>query len=322
MESKGMVTPREWRRFCSERVLLLRFPKYTWRSTETFTGLVQMANFGPAAIHNARAVWQLAHGSERLAGGSLEPQAVPQGALFDLGRIEIKMDMIKEPSAVHLEIAIENTDYGTSYPLWVFPEIQELPESPEVHVSCGMDQETCAVLQNGGRVLMFPRKLSPDRFVEGFYASNFWSYEMFRNLSLDSGKTVMPGTLGLVIDRDHPMLAGFPTEHYSQWHWWHIVQNATPIILNDLPSSFRPVVQVIDNPMRCARLGLIFEAKVGAGRLLICTSQLEKCAYDPAARRLHECLLRYTAGDQFAPKDELSFGDIRSFFAQSQPGES
>ena len=37
MESKNMVTPEQWRQFCAPQVLLLRFARYTWYSTETFT---------------------------------------------------------------------------------------------------------------------------------------------------------------------------------------------------------------------------------------------------------------------------------------------
>jgi hypothetical protein len=314
LESKGMAAPEDWRKFCSERVLLLRFPKYTWTNTETFTGLVQMANYGSSAIDGARVIWKLAHGGKPLAQGSLEPQTIPQGTLFDIGTISIKLDMVKEPTAVRLDVDIEGAPYCTDYLLWVFPQAKKLPSASDVHISHGMDEETRRVLQNGGKVLMFPRNLSPDKFVEGFYAANFWSYSMFRNISLDYGKTVMPGTNGLYIDKNHPMLAGFPTEQYSQWHWWHIVQNATPIVLNELPANFRPAVQVIDNPMRCNRLGLIFEAKVGNGKLLICTAQLDKCDYDPAAHKLHECLLEYAASDKFAPRDELAIEAIQSFF--------
>lgn len=66
--------------------------------------------------------------------------------------------------------------------------------------------------------------------------------------------------------------------------------------------------------IHCTRLGLIFEAKVGKGKLLICTAQLDKCDYDPAAHKLHECLLEYAASDKFAPRDELAIEAIQSFF--------
>ena len=273
-----------------------------------------MANYGPGVIPDARAGWTLKQGQKVLAQGNLEPKTIPQGTLYDIGSISIPLDGIQDPCEVNLEIAIENTPYCTQYPLWVFPPSEELPEARQVHISHGLDGETCRLLQNGGRVLMFPRKLSPGKFVEGYYASNFWSYSMFRNISLDQGKTVMAGTLGLYIAKNHPMLEGFPTEWYSQWHWWHIMQNATPLLLNDLPLSFRPTVQVIDNPMRCARLGLIFEARIGKGKLLICTSHLEECTGDPAAHKLHECLLRYAASDRFQPLDELTIENIQSFF--------
>jgi hypothetical protein len=314
MQSKGMVTAEDWRKFCSERVLLLRFPKYAWRNTETFRGLVQMANYGSGALNNAKVVWKLSQCGMTLVEGSLQPQDIPQGTLGDLGQIEVPLDAIKEPCALQLELVVENTTLCTDYPLWVFPESRMLPAAPGVYVSYNLDEETCRVLEDGGKVLLFPRNLAPEKCVEGFYASNFWSYSMFRNISLEYGKTVMPGTLGLWIHQDHPLFDGFPTESYSQWHWWHIVQNATPVILNDLPKAFRPIVQVIDNPMRCARIGLIFEANVGKGKLLVCSSQLDQCDDDPAAHLLRIHLLRYAESDRFLPGEELTLGELQTLF--------
>jgi hypothetical protein len=76
-----------------------------------------------------------------------------------------------------------------------------------------------------------------------------------------------PGTMGILCDPSHPALAAFTTDPHSDWQWWHIVTRARPIILEN---SCRPIVRVIDNPHRNHKLALLFEVRVGRGRLLVC----------------------------------------------------
>lgn len=47
MESKGLITPEEWRMFCSDCVLLAQFPSYTLISGEMFTAKVSMRTVLP-----------------------------------------------------------------------------------------------------------------------------------------------------------------------------------------------------------------------------------------------------------------------------------
>ena len=100
-----------------------------------------------------------------------------------------------------------------------------------------------------------------------------------------------PGTMGILCDPKHPALARFPTEFHSNWQWFPIVTAARPIILDATPAGYRPIVQVIDNLDRNHKLGLVFETKVGPGKLLICACDLSKLPDDPAARQLLSSLL-------------------------------
>jgi hypothetical protein len=66
---------------------------------------------------------------------------------------------------------------------------------------------------------------------------------------------------------------------------------------------------MIDNYERNYKLGLIFETKVGKGKLLICALDLDTDAGNrPAARQLKASLLNYAAGNQFNPTHELPTG--------------
>lgn len=58
MENKGMVSAEEWRRYCSDRVVLLRIGKFTFDSGEQAGFKMQFANYGPETI-DRKAVFEL-----------------------------------------------------------------------------------------------------------------------------------------------------------------------------------------------------------------------------------------------------------------------
>ncbi len=88
------------------------------------------------------------------------------------------------------------------------------------------------------------------------------------------------------------------------------------MILSALPPGTRPIVQVIDNPVRCERLGLVFELAVGPGRLLVCAADLDAlAAAHPEAAQLRASLLAYAASPSFRPAANLSLGGTRALLA-------
>jgi hypothetical protein len=63
-------------------------------------------------------------------------------------------------------------------------------------------------------------------------------------------------TLGLLCDPAHLALALFPTDFFQDWQWQEIVSQARGYILDGLPRTVRPIVEVIDdwntNRPRCS----------------------------------------------------------------------
>jgi hypothetical protein len=126
-----------------------------------------------------------------------------------------------------------------------------------------------------------------------------------------------PGTMGLLCDPRHPALAGFPTAFHSERQWSHLTHAATPVILAGTPDSFRPIVQVIDNLARNEKLGLVFEAKVGSGSLLVVACDLFALLGQPEARQLLASLLAYAGSDAFAPRQALTPDRLDTFLRPS-----
>jgi len=135
-----------------------------------------------------------------------------------------------------------------------------------------LDEATLKFLTDGGKVLLFSPNNDTKHSVGGAFPTDFWCWPMFAKGAISQGLEPAPGTQGFLCDPKHPALAEFPTEFHSNWQWWQIVKHSRPIILDATPADYRPIIHVIDNFARNHKLGLLFEAKVGRGKLLVCAS--------------------------------------------------
>ena len=309
MEPKPFLSVAEWRRFCAETVPLVRMEKYTWTTAETFTARAEVAHYGERSLGAAGAVWTLKDGARTLAEGRLPVQEVKQGALTRLGEIRIPLQAVRAPAHLSLELALQGTAAANRYDLWVYDERPDV-RSGAVIVSRAWDDATRKALENGASVLYLPEPAALKDSIEGAFASDFWNFGMFKKFAEQRHVPVAPGTLGIWCDPAHPALAAFPTEFHSNWQWFHLLMNSRAMILDSLPGAFRPILQVIDNYERAHRLGTVFEAKVGRGRLLVCSIDLPGQQAKPEARQLLHSLLAYMQSARFAPAFEMDSAAI------------
>jgi len=114
-------------------------------------------------------------------------------------------------------------------------------------------------------------------------------------------------------------LAAFPTEFHSNWQWWHLVKNSRPVILDETPADYRPIVQVIDNFARNHKLGLIFETKVARGSMLVCAIDLRGIQNKPEGRQMLHSLLKYVGSPAFAPTARLDEALLRKLLGGDGP---
>ena len=123
--------------------------------------------------------------------------------------------------------------------------------------------------------------------------------------------------LGLLCEPEHPALAGFPTEAWCDFQWTSIIHGIRSINLTKAPGDLKPIVSAIDDWNRNWRLGVILEARVGPGRLLVSAIPLNK--QDPVTAQLRESLTRYAESDRFNPSTRLTPEEAASLWS-SQGG--
>ena len=107
-------------------------------------------------------------------------------------------------------------------------------------------------------------------------------------------------------DPAHPAFASFPTDAHTDWQWNDLLANYKPMLLDDTPPAYRPLVQVIDDYGRNHKLGAVIECTVGPGKLLVSSIDLRTNMDNrPTARQLLGSLLDYMNTPAFAPTTPL-----------------
>ena len=116
------------------------------------------------------------------------------------------------------------------------------------------------------------------------------------------------GALGTML-RDHPALLGFPHEGFADLQFYNLMDGAVPLPLDrwtglqPIVGGIRTTAGFLSKSKDLSRVGYVFEAKVGAGRLLVTTLRFREHfdeAY-PEAIYLFDRLLRYATSAAFAP---------------------
>jgi len=310
-EEKGYVTPAEFRKFSGSTVPLARLAQRVFTTAQSLTADIEVAHFGAGPLARTTASWTLTGDDGRqVASGNFAARDIPVGAGNVLGKIDLPLRDAPAPARYRLAVALDGTAFANDWEVWVYPGDPVIAPVPAgVLVTSSLDNAALAQLEAGGRVwlMLAKRSTKPDP-KRGPIALGFSS--IFWNTAWTNGQA--PHTLGILCDPTHPALATFPTDGWTNWQWWYPLQHAAPMILDDLPAALRPTVQVIDDWVTNRKLGLVFESKVGKGRLLVTSIELDSGELDPVRRQLRASLLAYLASPAFAPTVEVTSAQLRS----------
>jgi hypothetical protein len=304
-DSKAYARPEEFREFCAPTVPLARMDKRYWRLSESFLADLEVAHFGMAPIGKAELAWEfLAADGTRVTGDRFTGLNIPTGRLSSVGGIDQPLVSFAPGERYELVVSLTGGDgpaevrVKNRWDIWVFEDELDTTCPTDIHACAELDHEALAVLDRGGSVFL---SLPPDK-VQSDVALGFSS--VFWNTAWTNGQA--PHSLGILCDPGHPAFAHFPTRSYSDWLWWELVHGAAAMVLDRMPVELRPIIQPIDTWYRSHRLGLLFEARVGAGRLLVGSMDLSSdLSRRLVARQLRYSLLRYMESEAFRPAVEL-----------------
>jgi hypothetical protein len=310
-ESKGYVTPEEFRMFCNETVPLARMKNLIWTGGETFEAMIEVTHFGPEPIMDAKILCQLNDNE----GNALREETMTMDEIKIgnniLGLFAMDLNDISEAQKLRFEISILGTPYKNQWELWVYP-VNVNTDAGKVLITDKLDNNAEKTLKDGGSVLLLTSgKVSEDRGAKvaiGF-SSIFWNTAWTNNQP--------PHTLGIFCDPKHPIFKYFPTEFHSNWQWWDPVSHSQAMILDGFPADLKPLIQPIDTWFENRRLALAFEAKCGNGKLMVCSINMsDSLDQRPVTKQLLSSILNYMNSDSFDPKTEIEIQQIKKIITK------
>jgi hypothetical protein len=301
-ESKGYVTPEEFRRFCNSTVPLARMKKMVYTEGELFEASIELAHFGQKPIRKAKINCTLTDsGNKIIYDEQMLAEEVPVGSGNEIGIFSAGLSGLNTPARLTLTVSVEDTPYINSWDIWVYPDNVKA-EYGNVYVTDQFNEAAREMLKAGKPVLLLTcGNIAPEKGakVEIGYSSIFWNTAWTRNQA--------PHTLGILCKPDHALFSKFPTEFHTSAQWWDPITNSQAMIIDGFPAELRPLIQAIDTWFENRRLALAFETKTEGGKLMVSSIDLKnELDSRPVSRQLLYSMLEYMNSESFNPVTETS----------------
>jgi hypothetical protein len=244
-----------------------------------------------------------------VAGGEWEARKIARGKNIPLGKVSAELAGVAAPAQYKLVVELLGAKtFRNEWNFWVYPAKVDAAVPAEVLITNSWP-EAEQKLGAGGRVLFVPKAADIDDLDP-----KLSTVPIFWNRLMNPKGAWM---LGMWNDAKHPALKGFPTEANCDWQWIDIAADAHALNVDGLPRALQPVVQPIDDWNRNYKLALLYECSVGAGKLMVCSIDLE--AERPGARSLRRSVLDYMASAEFKPGVAITTEEMRKQWASLNP---
>lgn len=312
---KGYCTAEEWRQFCSVIVPLARFPRFVYTSADTLRVPVEVYNAYSNTVGGLHTVYTITADSARVvAQGQLSSPVLPIGKNTPLGTVTLPLSGFKAPQKLTLTVRLADKNWKNHWDFWVYPA--EVPDSVKSSaiVETADYKTALKALQQGKTVLLTAAgKVTLGSDVKQTYLPVFWNTSWF--------KMRPPHTTGAYIDTTHPLFKyDFPTDDWSNLNWWELLNHAQVMNLRELPKDYQSPIQPIDTWHVSRKLGMLIEARVGKGRLLMTTMDItDRLDSRPVARQMRHAILHYMQSRDFRPALTLTPAVVADFFTKQAP---
>ncbi len=303
---KDYVTAAQYARFAGPIVPLARLAKRVFQTNESLESEVELYQFGDRPLVKAVPYWRVEDlWGNVVAEGEWPARDLPIGKNLPLGHISVDLSTIPAPKEYKLVVGIRNTDAENDWNVWVYPQAQAVDPQAAGVFETNDWMAAQDYLAKGGKVLYLPPASQLVNSTSLAVSPVFW------NLQMTPSQSPM---LGLWCDATHPALAEFPTEAYCDLEWTPLTRGLKTINIEGAPLSLKPIVSAIDDWNRNWRLGILFELKVGPGRLFVSAVDFLGNKSVSAAQ-LQKSVLDYMASDKFQPALALSATEADKIWA-------
>lgn len=295
-ENKKYITTKEFSSFCNETVPLMRTAKFVYTNNETFNAAIEVFHFGSTNLSNATVQWQLKDvAGNVIQSGKFEGKNIVRGKNTVIDSLQLTLSSFTKAQQLTLAVSIANTFFSNQWNIWVYPPQLPSVAASDIYYTDTLDAAAMDVLNKGGSIFLnIAGKVVKGKEVAQTFLPVFWNTSWF--------KMRPPHTLGISVNEKHPVFTEFPTSYHSDLQWWEIVNKTQVMHLEDFPKDFKPLIRPIDTWFMNRRLALLFEARMGNGKIMVSSIDLnDSLRNKPAAAQLFYSIKKYMQSPAFSP---------------------
>ena len=299
-DEKGFWSAEEVQGCFSSMVSLAEFEKYGWRRSETLEVDLLVRN-SQSTYDDLSIVYEWKNSAGKLLlKGQTNTFSSNVGELTNVGKIEFGLADLHNEKITLFTTVVDKEGRVVSKPnswsFWIFDEVVQEKLPNYVTVTSDYD-EALAALNLGQNVILDASELGKDdKVLKGDWGSVYWSTTWFPGQSMQ--------TLGLWLDKKHPIFEKFSCEGYGDWIWWNICKNGRIFDLGLFPDNYIPMAMPVPDFHNNQRLGTIFEVAVRRGKLLVSGYKLQGETIEQQVYR--DALIKYVSSEKFNPKTQIS----------------
>ena len=286
------------------------FPKFVYTNDEELVVPIEIYNASEGELRDCTISWHIGN-----IQGVLPVTTIPLGKNHEVGTVQLPLTQYDKPIKLTLRVDVKGK-YHNQWDFWVYPKENDsvdLDTAGQIYETDTLDAKVLDILQQGGRVLLTAGgHVHFGNDVRHTFLPVFWNTSWF--------KMRPPHTTGAYIQKDYPVFRDFPTDEWQNLNWWELTNRTQVMNLSEFPSHYQPIVQPIDTWHVSRKLGMLIEARVLNGRLLMTTMDIKHHLDSrPVARQLRYSILRYMQSPDFLPAVTLGVDVIRHLYERKAP---
>ncbi len=259
---------------------------------------ILVSNYGEA-LEGAALNVTVRAGDKVIYRKSLRALSVPAGEITPLYTANLTLPSFERPEEIKIRVQLYggDTDRENEWSLYSFPRVKEQLSSRKLKA------RGITVLTDVSAEELLLR-MSRGESVVLFGKGPFTTLPTTFQLSV-AGRTT--GHLATVVD-DHPIFYDIPNDGHCDLKFREMLSDGEAAVLDIKDIPHNPIIDIASTYKNAHREAMLFEYRVGEGRLLVCTLNLKES--DPFAAYLKKKILEYAIGSEFVPRDRISLSTL------------
>ncbi len=295
-EMKPGETARNVLRYNSEVVILADLPQSVNFQTEKKVTLpIHVSNYAKEDIKSAIVNIRLSRDGKVFFSKSVRANEIKAGAITKICDFAFTMPSSDKPYKVMLNADLLGGEaYSENeWELYAFPK-------PKATLSKKALKEKGVIVGENMTYEELNKALEAGKSVVMFGSGPFVKINTAFQMAL-AGRT--EGHLATVI-ADHPLMEDFPHDGFCGWQFRNMLNEGYSVALDMTEIDFKPIIEIASSYKYARREALLFEYRVGKGKLLVCSLNLPDS--DLGAKYLKSSIISYADSDKFNPEISLT----------------